>query len=82
MIDGHKCSSGDNGNNNNRFSSPSNENRAGGRKSLLEIVDEELLNRGHSDSLTAYDQLYSSQQTLPIDSCSLSASHPPSKHSF
>nr|XP_027196768.1 mitogen-activated protein kinase kinase kinase kinase 5-like [Dermatophagoides pteronyssinus] len=51
-----------------------------GRKSLLEIVDEELLNRGHSDSLTAYDQLYSSQQTLPIDSCSsLSASHPPSK---
>lgn len=69
IVDGHI--------DNSRFSSSSGEHRGGGRKSLLEIVDEELLNRGHSDSLTAHDQLYSSQQTLPIDSCSLSASHPP-----
>ncbi|KAH9517543.1 Mitogen-activated protein kinase kinase kinase kinase 1 [Dermatophagoides farinae] len=76
IVDGHI-------DNNSRFSSSSGEHRGGGRKSLLEIVDEELLNRGHSDSLTAHDQLYSSQQTLPIDSCSLSASHPPpSKMSY
>lgn len=44
------------------------------RRSLLEIVDEELLQRGHMDSLTAYDKalhLYSSQQTLPLDSSSV-----------
>ncbi|XP_054165341.1 mitogen-activated protein kinase kinase kinase kinase 5-like isoform X2 [Oppia nitens] len=40
------------------------------KKSLLEIVDEELLQRGHEDSLQALDKAlrqYSSQQTLPIE---------------
>ncbi|CAG2162862.1 unnamed protein product [Oppiella nova] len=40
------------------------------RRSLLEMVDEELLHLGHQDSLQAIDKtlrLYSSQETLPIE---------------
>ena len=42
------------------------------KKSLLEIVDEELLQRGHDNNLLSHAldkalRLYSSQQTLPIE---------------
>ncbi|CAG2108895.1 unnamed protein product [Medioppia subpectinata] len=48
------------------------------RRSLLEMVDEELLHLGHQDSLQAIDKtlrLYSSQQTLPIEPFTSSLRH-------